>query len=69
VPAPHRHQEYVRFLRKIDVSVPARFAVHLIVDNLPVTGIPSQLSTLNEPKACEKATLFPYAPLSQLWRK
>jgi putative transposase len=29
----HRHQEYVRFLREIDANVPARFAVHLIVDN------------------------------------
>jgi putative transposase len=29
----HRHQGYVRFLREIDTNVPARFAVHLIVDN------------------------------------
>lgn len=29
----HRHQEYLRFLRDIDAQVPARFAVHLIVDN------------------------------------
>jgi putative transposase len=29
----HRHQEYLRFLREIDANVPARFAVHLIVDN------------------------------------
>jgi len=29
----HRHQEYLHFLRKIEANVPARFAVHLIVDN------------------------------------
>ncbi len=29
----HRHQEYRRFLQEIDAQVPARFAVHLIVDN------------------------------------
>lgn len=29
----HRHQEYLQFLREIDVQVPARFSVHLIVDN------------------------------------
>jgi putative transposase len=29
----HRHQEYLRFLREINANVPARFAVHLIVDN------------------------------------
>jgi putative transposase len=29
----HRHQEYLRFLREIEANVPARFAVHLIVDN------------------------------------
>ena len=29
----HRHQEYLRFLREIDAQVPARFAMHLIVDN------------------------------------
>jgi transposase len=29
----HRHQEYLGLLREIDAQVPARFAVHLIVDN------------------------------------
>jgi putative transposase len=29
----HRHQEYLRFLREIDTQVPARFVVHLVVDN------------------------------------
>jgi transposase len=29
----HRHQEYLRFLEEIDTQVPARFDVHLIVDN------------------------------------
>jgi len=29
----HRHQEFLSFLRHLDASVPARLAVHLIVDN------------------------------------
>ena len=29
----HRHQEFLAFLRHIDVNVPARLAVHLVLDN------------------------------------
>ena len=29
----HRHQEFVRFLKKIDSETPAQLALHLIVDN------------------------------------
>ncbi|MFN2398653.1 MAG: IS630 family transposase [Gemmatimonadaceae bacterium] len=29
----HRHQEFLRFLQHIDASVPARFDVHLVLDN------------------------------------
>lgn len=29
----HRHQEFVRFLERIDRSVPARLPIHLILDN------------------------------------
>lgn len=29
----HRHQEFIRFLKKIDAETPARFDLHLIVDN------------------------------------
>jgi len=29
----HRHQEYIRFLKKIDAETPAELALHLIVDN------------------------------------
>jgi len=29
----HRHQEFLRFLEHIDASVPARFDVHLVLDN------------------------------------
>jgi putative transposase len=31
--ARHRHQEFLRFLRTIDASVPAELAVHLVLDN------------------------------------
>jgi transposase len=29
----HRHQEFIRFLKKIDAETPPEFALHLIVDN------------------------------------
>ena len=29
----HRHQEYLSFLKQIDANVPAKFDVHLILDN------------------------------------
>jgi transposase len=29
----HRHQEFIRFLKKIDAETPAALALHLIVDN------------------------------------
>jgi transposase len=29
----HRHQEFIRFLKKIDAETPAHFNLHLIVDN------------------------------------
>jgi len=29
----HRHQEFIRFLKKIDTETPAEFDLHLIVDN------------------------------------
>ena len=29
----HRHQEFIRFLKRIDAETPARLALHLIVDN------------------------------------
>jgi len=29
----HRHQEFLRFLRKIDAEVPAEFDIHLVLDN------------------------------------
>lgn len=29
----HRHQEFIRFLKKIDAETPAELALHLIVDN------------------------------------
>lgn len=31
--ARHRHQEFLRFLRQIDQSVPANLEVHLVLDN------------------------------------
>jgi transposase len=31
--ARHRHQEFIRFLKKIDIETPARLDLHLIVDN------------------------------------
>ena len=30
---PHRHQEFIRFLKKIDSETPADLELHLIIDN------------------------------------
>lgn len=37
----HRHQEYLGFLKQIDANVPAKFDVHLIVDNYATHKHPS----------------------------
>ena len=37
----HRHQEYLSFLKQIDANVPAKFDVHLVVDNYATHKHPS----------------------------
>lgn len=36
----HRHQEFIRFLKKIDAETPQHLALHLIVDNCTSTRQP-----------------------------
>jgi len=42
----HRHQEFIRFLKKIDRETPAPFALHLIVDNYGTHKHPNVTSWL-----------------------
>ena len=42
----HRHQEFIRFLKKIDSDVPADLGLHLIVDNYATHKHPSVKSWL-----------------------
>jgi transposase len=37
----HRHQEFLKFLKKIDTAVPAELDVHLIVDNYATHSTPA----------------------------
>jgi putative transposase len=37
----HRHQEYLSFLKQIDANVPAKFDIHLVVDNYATHKHPS----------------------------
>jgi len=37
----HRHQEYLGFLKEIDVNVPAKLDIHLVVDNYATHKHPS----------------------------
>jgi transposase len=44
--ARHRHQEYLRFLRDIDVHVPETLDVHLVVDNYATHKTPQVMRWL-----------------------
>ena len=37
----HRHQEYLQFLKQVDVSVPSDLSIHLVVDNYATHKHPS----------------------------
>jgi hypothetical protein len=40
----HRHQEWLRFLRRIEAETPKHLDVHLIADNYATAGDPLHLS-------------------------
>ena len=43
----HRHQEFIRFLRKIDAETPGELNLHLIVDNYGTHKHPRVVSWLH----------------------
>src|SRR3990170_221921 len=59
----HRHQEFIRFLNTVEAQVPARKAIHAIVDNY---------ATHKHPKVCEWLPRHPrwtfhFTPTSASW--
>ena len=59
----HRHQEFIRFLNTVEAQVPARKAIHAIVDNY---------ATHNHPKvrrwlARHRRWIFHFTPTSASW--
>ena len=59
----HRHQEFIRFLNVIDARVPAKRAVHVIVDNYATHKHPKVLEWL----ARHPRFVFHFTPTSASW--
>jgi transposase len=59
----HRHQEFIRFLNAIEREVPARKAVHLILDNYKTHTHPRVLAWL----ARHQRFVFHFTPTSCSW--
>ena len=61
--ARHRHQEFIRFLDAIDAKVPARKAVHVVLDNYATHKQPNVLKWL----ARHPRFTFHYTPTGCSW--
>ena len=59
----HRHQEFIRFLNLIEAKVPARKAVHVILDNYATHKHPQVLAWLTR----HKRFTFHFTPTSCSW--
>jgi transposase len=59
----HRHQEFIRFLNALDAGVPAKKAVHVILDNYATQNHPQVLAWL----ARHKRFTFHFTPTSCSW--
>ncbi len=59
----HRHQEFIRFLSTIDAHVPAKKAVHVIIDNYAVHKHPKVLEWLGR----HPRFVFHFTPTSASW--
>ena len=59
----HRHQEWIRFLKKIDKETPADLNLHLIVDNYATNKHPKVLSWLKRHKRFH----IHFIPTSSSW--
>ena len=59
----HRHQEFIRFLNVIDANVPAKKAIHVVVDNYATHKHPKVLEWL----ARHPRFVFHFTPTSASW--
>ena len=59
----HRHQEFIRFLGTLDAQVPAKKAIHVILDNYAAHKHPKVLAWL----ARHKRFTFHFTPTSCSW--
>ena len=59
----HRHQEFIRFLNVIDANVPAKKAIHVILDNYGTHKHPKVLEWL----ARHPRFVFHFTPTSASW--
>src|SRR6476659_1885385 len=61
--ARHRHQEFIRFLNKIDVEAPPHLDLHLIVDNYATHKHPRVKSWIRR----HPRVHFHFVPTSSSW--
>jgi transposase len=59
----HRHQEFIRFLNAVDANVPARKAVHAIIDNYAAHKHPKVMEWLDR----HPNFVFHFTPTSASW--
>jgi len=59
----HRHQEFLRFIRRVERSVPAGLAVHVILDNYQTHKHP----TVDAWRAAHPRVHFHFTPTSASW--
>jgi transposase len=59
----HRHQEFIRFLAQIDAQVPAKKAVHVILDNYATHKHPTVRKWLDR----HPRFTFHFTPTSSSW--
>ena len=61
----HRHQEFLRFLRKIERSVASELDIHVILDNYATHKHPAVRAWLDKPLG-STSTSFPLHPLGSI---
>ena len=59
----HRHQEFIRFLNAVDANVPAKKAVHAIIDNYAAHKHPKVMEWLDR----HPRFVFHFTPTSASW--
>ena len=59
----HRHQEFLRFLRKIERAVPAGLDIHVILDNYATHKHPTERAWLEKHRRVQ----FHFTPTSAWW--